>query len=81
MNRAETSEEDITEIEDEVDTSQLLHGLHQDTEESSAKVTSAVREGACKAVRPAADVAGLRNNRLLVFVIRDNFSQLILDVF
>jgi len=41
---AELLEEDRAEVKDEVDTSQLLHGLHEDANRSAASVGRGLRE-------------------------------------
>lgn len=78
--RAELLEEDGTEIEDEVDTSQLLHSLESNTEKSAAQVGGAVGDGATEAVGPASHVARLWDNLELVLVVGNDLSKLILDV-
>ena len=46
-------QEDVSEVEDEVDSGQLLHHLHQDTEQGSANVAATVLERSREAVGPA----------------------------
>lgn len=76
----ELLEEDGTEVEDEVDTSKLLHHLHDYTKKSTAKVGGGAPKTTLEAGGPRTDVAGLRNNGHLVLVVGDDLSELILNV-
>ena len=73
-------EEDSSEVEDEVNTSKLLHHLHTNTKESTAQVGGTIAKTTLEAVGPTTHVGGLRDNRHLILVIGDDFSQFILDV-
>ena len=73
-------EENGSKVEDEVDTSQLLHGLHEDTESSTASVGRRLGDLALEAGHPGAKVAGLGNNRHLVLVVGNDLSEFILNV-
>ncbi|KFZ18290.1 hypothetical protein V502_04170 [Pseudogymnoascus sp. VKM F-4520 (FW-2644)] len=53
VDRAEGGEEDCSEVEDEVDTSQLLHHLEDYAEDRAADVGGALADGAVEAVGPA----------------------------
>jgi len=80
VDRAEGLEEDGTEVEDEVDTGELLHHLHEDTEKSAADVGGTAGDGTREAVGPATNVRGLWDDLLLILVVRDDLGKLILDV-
>ena len=73
-------EEDGTEVEDEVDTSQLLEHLESNTEDSAANVGGTVADVTLEAVGPSSDVVGLWDNLHLVLVVGNDLSELILDV-
>lgn len=78
--RAKLLEKDRTEVEDEVDTSELLHHLHADTEHSAAEVGGGAGDAALEASFPRSEVAGLGDNSHLVLVVGDNLGKLILNV-
>lgn len=77
---AEIGEERGAEVEDEVDTSPLLHHLQGGTEDRAAKVGAGLEERALEAVQPGGDVAVLGNDGHLVLVVGNNFSKFLLDV-
>lgn len=81
MDCAERCEEHVSEVEDEVDSGQLLHHLHEDTEQGSAEVAAAVEDRSREAVGPALKVASIGDNRLLVLVVGNDLSKLILNIF
>lgn len=72
-------EEDGTVVEDEVDTSPLLHHLEGGTEDSTADVGVGVEDVAAEAVQPALEVAALRDEGLLVLEVGVDLVQLVLD--
>lgn len=76
---AELLEEDGTEVEDEVDTGELLEHLDQDTNRGSADVGRRAGDLSLEARHPRSEIAGLRNDRHLVLVVSDDFSELVLD--
>lgn len=76
----ELLEEDGTEVEDEVDTSELLHHLHTNTEKCSALVGGSLADGTLETREPGANVAGLGKNGHLVLVVGNDLSKFILDV-
>lgn len=80
-NRSEGGEEDGSEVEDEVDTSELLHHLEENTNSGTAGVADTSEDGALEAVEPATDVASLGNDLLLVLVVGNDFSKFVLDEF
>lgn len=80
VDRAELLEEDGAEVEDEVDTSKLLHHLDEDTDKGTASVGRRLGDAALEASCPGADVAGLGNNGHLVLVVGNDLSKLVLDV-
>lgn len=80
LDGTELGEEDRAEVEDEVDTGQLLHSLHADTDSGAAKVGGRAGDLALEAGCPGADVAGLRKNGHLVLVVGNDLSEFILDV-
>jgi len=77
----ERGEEDGSKVEDEIDTSELLHHLEQDTDRGSAAVADALEDGTLEAVAPAGKVAGLGNDLLLVFVVGNDLGEFVLDIF
>jgi len=79
--RSQAGEEDSSEVEDKVNTGQLLHHLHQYTDSGTAAVAVALEDAALEAVGPATNVACLRDDLLFIFVVRNNLSQFILDIF
>lgn len=80
VDRAEGLEEDGTEVEDEVHTSQLLEHLESDTEDGAANVGGTVADVTLEAVGPSSNVVGLWDNLHLVLVVGNDLSELILDV-
>lgn len=77
---AELLEEGGTEVEDEVDTSPLLHHLEGGTEDSAADVGVGVEDVAAEAVEPAVKVSGVRDDGHLVLVVGLDLVQLELNV-
>jgi hypothetical protein len=73
-------EEGRSEVEDEVDTSPLLHHLKRGTENGATQVTAGFPETALEAVGPAADPAALRNDLEFIFVIGNDLCQFLLNV-
>lgn len=67
-------------VEDEVDTSPLLHHLERCSQDGTAQVGLLDPEATGEAVNPAGDDAGLGNDGALVLLVGDNLSQLDLDV-
>jgi hypothetical protein len=80
-NRAQSLEESGTKVENEVDTSPLLHHLEGGSEDGSAQVGRWVSETALEAVQPSSKVTRVWDNGQFVLVICDDFSQFLLDVF
>jgi len=80
LNGAEILEEGGTEVEDEVDTSPLLHHLERSTEDSAAQVAVGLPERSLEAVHPAAQVAVLGDDLHLVLVVGNDLSQFLLNV-
>jgi len=79
LNGLELLEEGGSEVEDEVDTSPLLHHLERGTEDSAADIGVGVEDIAAEAVNPALKVSGLGNERLLVVEVGVDLVQLGLD--
>ena len=79
--RAERLEEDGPKVEDEVDTCQLLHHLHQDTNGGTTRVAATLQDIPFEAVGPSSDVTGLGNDLHLIFMVRHDLRQFILNVF
>lgn len=79
VDRAELSEECSSKVEDEVDTSPLLHHLHAGSENRTPEVGSSVPERASEAVCPRCEVSTLRDDGHLVLMIGNDFSKLGLD--
>jgi len=79
--RTEGLEERGTKIEDEVDTSPLLHHLNRGTENGSPQVGSRVTEAAGETTGPGSPVAAVRDNGHFVLVVGDDFGELVLDQF
>lgn len=67
-------------VEDEVDTSPLLHHLHRGTEDGSSQVRLAGPERTLEAVGPRAEPGGGGDQGTLVLLVGDNLSKLVLDV-
>jgi hypothetical protein len=67
-------------VEDEVDTSPLLHHLHGGTEDSLAQVGVRLPDGAAEAVGPALVPAAGGDDGALVFLVGNNLGKLGLDV-
>lgn len=81
LDRAELLEEDGAEVEDEVDTSELLHHLHEDTHGSAAGVGGWRADLALEASCPRTEITGLGKDGHLVLVVGNDLSEFILDVF
>lgn len=64
-----------TYVEDEVNTSPLLHHLDTRSEDGSAKVGSWVGQSSLEAVCPRGEVAVLGDNRHLVLVVGDDLGE------
>ena len=79
VDRAEGGQEDGSEVEDEVDSGQLLHHLHEYAEHGSANVAAAVLERSLEAVGPAAEVSRAWDDGHFVLVVGNNLSKLGLD--
>ena len=71
---AQAGGKDSAKVEDEVDSSQLLHHLHQDTNSGTTAIAVANEDTALEAVGPAANVACLWDNLLFIFVVGNDFS-------
>ena len=67
-------------VEDEVDTSPLLHHLHGGTEDGLAQVGVRLPDGAAEAVGPALVPAACGDDGALVFLVGNNLRELSLDV-
>lgn len=67
-------------VEDEVDTSPLLHHLERSTKNGLAQVGVGLENGAAEAVGPALVPATSRNNGALVLLVGNNLRKLGLDV-
>jgi hypothetical protein len=67
-------------VEDEVDTSPLLHHLHGGTEDGLAQVGVGLPDGAAEAVGPALCPAAGRDDGALVFLVGNDLGKLSLDV-
>lgn len=76
----ELLEEGGTKVENEVDTSPLLHHLERGTKNSTAEVGGSLEERTAEAVEPAVEVATLGDDGDLVLVVGNNLSKLVLDV-
>lgn len=75
-------EEGGAEVENEIDTSPLLHHLGRGTKESSAQVGAWVPQRALEAVEPAAEVPSLVSNGLeFIFIIGDDLREFLLNEF
>ena len=77
---AELLEEGRAEVEDEVDTGPLLHHLQRCAEDGPAQIAGGLEQSALEAVEPGAEVSTLRDDLHLVFVVGNNFGQLLLDI-
>lgn len=77
--RAERLEEGRAEVEDEVDTGELLHALETGAEKCTADVGRAIEQRALEAGEPRADVRGLGDMGLLVLVVGNDLGKLVLD--
>jgi len=78
--RSEVLEEGGTEVEDEVDTSPLLHHLNRGTENNTTEVGAGVAETTREASGPRREVATLGGELHLVLVVGDNLGKFLLDV-
>lgn len=77
---AELLEESGTEVEDEVDTSPLLHHLERSTQDGSAEIGAGVEKSTLEAVEPGAEVTILWDDGHFVLVVGNNLSEFLLDV-
>ena len=66
-------------VEDEVDTSPLLHHLERSTEDSLAKVGVGLEDRAAEAVGPALEPATSRDDGTLVLLVGNDLSKLSLN--
>lgn len=73
-------EEGGGEVENEVDTSPLLHHLERGTENSAAEVRLGLPQRTLEAVGPAAEPGGGGDEGPLVLLVGDNLSDFRLDV-
>lgn len=80
LDGAELLEEDGTEVEDEVDTGQLLHHLHEDAENGTTDIGRRLGDLALEAGHPGSEVAGLGDDGHLVLMVGDDLGKLVLDV-
>ena len=79
-NGAELLEEVGAEIEDEVDTSPLLHHLKGGTQDREAQVAVRLEKGSLEAIHPGIEVAALGDDLKLILVIGNDFREFLLDV-
>ena len=77
--RSKFLEESGSEVEDEVDTSPLLHHLERSAKDGTTQVTAALPETAFEAIRPTVEIATLGHDLQLVFVVGDDLSKLLLN--
>lgn len=80
LDGAKLLEEDGTEVEDEVDTGQLLHHLKEYTQHSTAGVGRWGADLALEASSPRTEIGGLGQDGHLVLVVGDDLSKFVLDV-
>jgi hypothetical protein len=73
-------EERCGEIENEVDSSPLLHHLERGSENGLAEVGVGLEDGTGEAVSPRADPVGVGDNLTFVLGVGDNLGKLGLDV-
>lgn len=73
-------EEGGSEVEDEVNTSPLLHHLKRSTENSTTEVAVGREEAALEAAHPGGEVSTLGHRLHLVFVVGNNLGQFLFDV-
>lgn len=78
--QADHSQERGTEVEDEVDTGQLLHHLDRCTEDGLSQVGSRVPQSTSETSGPRREVTILGNELSLVFVVGDNLGEFLGDV-
>jgi hypothetical protein len=74
------SQERSTEVEDKVDTGQLLHHLNGCTEDGLSQVGSRVPQSTSETSTPRCEVSTLGNELSLVFVVGDNLGEFLGDV-
>ena len=79
-NGAELLEECGTVVEDEVDTSPLLHHLKRSAKDGAAQVGVGLPEAAAEAVEPGVEVIALRNDLELILVVGNDFGKLLLNI-
>jgi hypothetical protein len=70
----------ITEVEDEIDSGELLEHLSRDPQEGAAKIRRWIPDRACETVCPAGDVAVLADDLEFVFVVCYNLGEFFTDV-
>jgi len=80
LDRAKLGEEGSTEVEDEVDTSPLLHHLERGTKNSTTDIAVGMEDVSTEAVEPAVEVTILRNNLHLIEEVGFDLVDLSLDV-
>ena len=74
------SQERSTEVEDKVDTGQLLHHLDGCSEDSLSQVGSRVPQSTSETSSPSGKVSTLGNELSLVFVVGDDLGEFLGDV-
>jgi hypothetical protein len=79
LDRSKLLEEGGSKVEDEIDTSPLLHHLERSTQDGTTQVAAALPKTAFEAIRPTAEIAALGHDLQLVFVIGDDLSKLLLN--
>ena len=78
--KQDDSQERGTEVEDKVDTGQLLHHLDRCTEDGLSQVGSRVPQSTSETSGPRREVTILGNELSLVFVVGDNFGEFLGNV-
>lgn len=81
MDSAQFLEESGAEVEDEVDTSPLLHHLEGGTKDGTAKIATGGSEATLEAVQPAIDVATLGDDLEFVLVVCNDLGKFLLNEF
>lgn len=69
------------EVEDEVDTSPLLHHLKRGTEDGTTQVGLLLPERTSEAILPASEPTSIRDDAALVFFVGNNLSNLGFNIF
>lgn len=78
--RQDDLQERGTEVEDKVDTGQLLHHLNRCTEDGLSQVGSRVPQSTSETSGPRREVTILGNELSLVFVVGDDLGEFLGDV-